>query len=141
MDVGRTSQPLTATLRTPQGSAQRPSEAEGSQQQQAQASTNVAQARPPVAAAQPEPASPTVAAQQETPVEELQKMAEKLNAKLAETTQTQVRFRVDSQSGGVIVQVVDKESDEVVRQIPREEMIAFRQRMAEMRGILFDTEG
>ncbi|MCK7595159.1 flagellar protein FlaG [Pseudomarimonas salicorniae] len=39
------------------------------------------------------------------------------------TAGTQLRFRVDSDVGRVVVQVLDVQSGEVVRQIPREEAL------------------
>jgi flagellar protein FlaG len=39
------------------------------------------------------------------------------------TAGTQLRFRVDSDAGRVVVQVLDAQSGEVVRQIPREEAL------------------
>lgn len=68
-------------------------------------------------------------------------MVDELNTKLDESRQTRLRFSVDSESGVVIIQVVDKATEEVVRSIPPEEMIALKKRMTEMRGILFDHEG
>ena len=68
-------------------------------------------------------------------------MAEELNSKLDESKQTRLHLAVDSESGNVVIQVVDKVTDEVVRSIPPEEMIALKKRMTEMRGILFDHEG
>jgi flagellar protein FlaG len=68
-------------------------------------------------------------------------MVDELNAKLDESKQTRLRFTVDSESGVVVIQVVDKATEEIVRSIPPEEMIALKKRMTEMRGILFDHEG
>jgi flagellar protein FlaG len=39
------------------------------------------------------------------------------------TAGTQLKFRVDSDAGRVVVQVLDAQSGEVVRQIPREEAL------------------
>lgn len=39
------------------------------------------------------------------------------------TAGTQLRFRVDTDVGRVVVQVLDSQSGEVVRQIPREEAL------------------
>lgn len=68
-------------------------------------------------------------------------MVDELNAKLDYSRQTRLRFSVDSESGVVVIQVVDKATEEVVRSIPPEEMITLKKRMTEMRGILFDHEG
>ena len=141
MEVGRTSQPLTALLRPPTGRAQ--GQEPKRETQAAGAPAEVEQPRPLALPAEPRLAEEAKATgnQERSPVEELQQAVEELNAKVSESKQTQIKFTVDSESGSVIVQIVDKESEEVIRQIPPEEMVALRRRMAEMRGILFNAQG
>lgn len=71
----------------------------------------------------------------------LRPLVEEINDKITATRQSQLKFSIDSQLGKVIVQVVDSTTDEVIRQIPPEEVLALQKRMAEMRGILFRREG
>src|SRR3990170_6273058 len=52
---------------------------------------------------------------------------------------TELRFEVDSESKEVIVKIVDPENDEVIRQIPSEEILAIRERMEDLVGVLFKT--
>ena len=52
---------------------------------------------------------------------------------------TELRFEVDSESKEVIVKIVDPENDEVIRQIPSEELLAIRERMEDLVGVLFKT--
>ena len=141
MEVGRTSQPLTALPRPPMAPAQGQEPKREAQATGAPAEGE--QPRPLALPAEPRLAEETKAAenQEKTPVEELQQAVDELNAKVSESKQTQIKFTVDSESGSVIVQIVDKESEEVIRQIPPEEMVALRRRMAEMRGILFNAQG
>ena len=40
--------------------------------------------------------------------------------------------------GDTIIKVVDRETDEVIRQIPSEEVVRLRQRLEEVAGVLFD---
>lgn len=47
---------------------------------------------------------------------------------------TQLRFRVESDVGRVVVQVIDVQSGEVVRQIPREEALALARELLERRA-------
>ena len=49
-----------------------------------------------------------------------------------------LRFRVDQDSEDVIVSVVDQESDEVIREIPPEEVVRMRERIKEMAGLLLE---
>lgn len=50
---------------------------------------------------------------------------------------TELRFEVDSESREVIVKIVDPDSDEVIRQIPSEELVAIRERMEDLAGVLY----
>ena len=50
------------------------------------------------------------------------------------TAGTQLKFRVDSDAGRVVVQVLDAQSGEVVRQIPREEALALARDVLDSRG-------
>jgi len=49
-------------------------------------------------------------------------------------------FTVDDQSGESVIVVKDSESDEVIRQIPSEELVILRKKMDDVVGILFDTK-
>ncbi len=49
---------------------------------------------------------------------------------------TELRFEADSQLKEVLVKIVDPETNEVIRQIPSEEMISIRKRMEELMRIL-----
>lgn len=57
---------------------------------------------------------------------------------LVHELQRELHFAVDDQSGETVIKVVDCATDEVVRQIPSEEVLRLRQRLAEMSGALFD---
>jgi flagellar protein FlaG len=49
-------------------------------------------------------------------------------------------FTVDEQLGQSVIVVKDSESDEVIRQIPSEELVVLRKKMDDVVGILFDTK-
>ena len=49
-------------------------------------------------------------------------------------------FEVDDTTGEVIVSVLNKDTEEVIRQIPAEEMVKVRQRMIELRGVIYDEK-
>ena len=57
---------------------------------------------------------------------------------LVRNLQRELRFSVDTKSGDTVIKVVDRETDEVVRQIPSEEIVALRQRLEESTGGFFD---
>ncbi|OGP15018.1 MAG: hypothetical protein A2052_04915 [Deltaproteobacteria bacterium GWA2_54_12] len=52
---------------------------------------------------------------------------------------TELRFEVDSDSKEVVVKIVDPENDEVIRQIPSEELLAIRKRMQDLVGVLYNA--
>lgn len=52
-----------------------------------------------------------------------------------------VRFENDREVDELVVKVVDRETDEVIRQIPPEELLELTQRLNDLRGNIVDTEG
>jgi len=51
-----------------------------------------------------------------------------------------VRFEHNTEANELVVKVVDNETDEVIRQIPPEELLTLTQRLTDLRGNLVDTE-
>lgn len=51
-----------------------------------------------------------------------------------------VEFAVHSESGKVVVRVVDNATQQVIRQIPSEEMMSIASKIDEWRGLLFDQQ-
>ena len=52
-----------------------------------------------------------------------------------------VRFEKDASSSELVVKIVDNESEEVIRQIPPEELLNFKATFAELVGNIVDTKG
>ena len=73
-------------------------------------------------------------------VNRLEESVRKANAYLAQAD-TQLEFLVGEKTGRIIVKVLNKETHEVIRTIPPEEMIRFSEQVSRMRGLLFDAEG
>lgn len=65
--------------------------------------------------------------------------AERLN-EVAQSIQRELQFSVDKESGDTIIRVLDTETMEVIRQIPSEEVMALRENIESMKGILFSAE-
>ncbi len=78
--------------------------------------------------------------QQARVVEEIRQKAEKVNEYM-QAADTHLQFNVSEQTGRVVVEVVDTETDEVVREIPPQTLNRFSERMALMRGLLFEASG
>jgi flagellar protein FlaG len=68
---------------------------------------------------------------------ELEQSVDDMNS-LVQELQRELQFSVDDGSGEMIVKVVDRETDEVLRQIPAEEVLRLRQRLQEATGLLFE---
>lgn len=52
-----------------------------------------------------------------------------------------VRFEQDQKNTGLIVKIFDNETQEVIRQIPAEELLDFKATFSELVGNLVDIEG
>ncbi|HCY86167.1 MAG TPA: flagellar biosynthesis protein FlaG [Desulfobacteraceae bacterium] len=57
---------------------------------------------------------------------------------LSETIQTKLSFSVDDNNNEIVVKVFDKESNELIRQFPSEEMLALQDKMTDLAGFLFN---
>ncbi|TJZ74093.1 flagellar protein FlaG [Chitiniphilus eburneus] len=78
------------------------------------------------------------AAQDQTSVEDALK---KLNdtVKLLSNSNS-LRFSIDDDTGSVVVKVMDGETDEVIRQIPSEEVLAIAKAIDQFRGMLIKEQ-
>ena len=93
--------------------------------------------------AQPKPEDVVSANQPETDratkSEKMEQTASRLN-EIAQTIKRDLRFSVDDNSGDVVIKVVDRETDEVIRQIPEEHVLAIRENIESLKGILFSAK-
>ncbi|MCF6239311.1 MAG: flagellar protein FlaG [Candidatus Marinimicrobia bacterium] len=51
-----------------------------------------------------------------------------------------VRFENDERTSGLVVKIVNRENDEVIRQVPAEELLALKETLADLRGNIVDTQ-
>ena len=58
---------------------------------------------------------------------------------LTEDGMYSVRFEQDEKFNALVVKVVDSKTNEVIRQVPSEELLGLRERLAEFQGNLIDT--
>ena len=61
----------------------------------------------------------------------IQEELEKLNVRLV--------FNVDEKTKDIVVEIVDPKTNEVIRQIPPEELLKVREKLDELVGILFEA--
>ena len=84
----------------------------------------------------PEQSSPQVSA------EELREVVSKLNEHVQQI-QRDLQFSVDDSSGRTVIRVVNSETEEVVRQIPSEEVLRIsrnlQEQLEDVTGLIFET--
>jgi len=68
--------------------------------------------------------------------EELDSVVTEMNT-VAQNLQRDLLFSVDEKSGGTFVKVIDKETEEVVREIPSKEVREIKARLEEVAGLIF----
>ena len=84
--------------------------------------------------------------EQQLTVQEVQAGREAINDevdvmnKVAEVLNRQLSFDVRDKTGEVFVRVVDKETGDVIREIPPEELVALSERIRETVGLIFEGE-
>lgn len=52
-----------------------------------------------------------------------------------------VRFENNEEAGQLVVKIVNQETDEVIRQVPAEELLELKQSLDDLRGNIVDTHG
>lgn len=65
-------------------------------------------------------------------VKEIQSYLDNLNIQLS--------FSIRDKTGDIVVRVLDRESGEVIRQLPPEDLLDLRDKLSELRGALFDKK-
>jgi flagellar protein FlaG len=70
--------------------------------------------------------------------EDVEEMVEALED-FANTVQTRLNFTIDDGTEDVVVKIMDKETDEVIKQFPAEEILKLREKMQDLSGLLFST--
>ncbi len=58
---------------------------------------------------------------------------------LSKTIQTRLGFSVHEKNNEIVVSVFDKESNELIRQFPSDEMLDLQDKMSDMAGFLFNA--
>jgi flagellar protein FlaG len=71
--------------------------------------------------------------------ENLKETVSQLND-IVQTIERDLKFSIDESSGDTVITVLDTKSQEVVRQIPPEYVLAVRENLESLKGILFSAE-
>jgi flagellar protein FlaG len=73
----------------------------------------------------------------EVPEEQVVAMVDTLNEYMDEL-QTDLGFSIHDKTNQVIVSVTNRKTDELIRQIPAEELVTIREKMAELTGLILN---
>ena len=76
---------------------------------------------------------------QEISREEIDSTVSSLNEAVQQVSR-ELQFRVDKDSGRTVVTVLDGDTEEVIRQIPSEQVLALAKNIETLKGILFSAE-
>jgi flagellar protein FlaG len=77
--------------------------------------------------------------QSEDQAEAVQEKVAELNSYMQHLNR-KLQFSVDDQSGNTVVKVIDSETDELIRQVPAQEILDVKNAINEYRGLLFETK-
>ena len=85
--------------------------------------------------------SPAQAASEEKALDskQLNEAVEELND-LVQSVRRELRFSVDEESGRSVISVIDSETEEIIRQIPPEQVVSLIQHFRESEGSLFQEK-
>ena len=72
--------------------------------------------------------------------EVIRQIADNANEYLKKAS-THLEFIVGEETGRIVISVIQSETNEVIRKIPPESMTRLADRMAQMRGLLFEAQG
>lgn len=75
----------------------------------------------------------------ELSVEEVIEVVQKANNAMA-SNQSNLQFLIDNDNGKPIVQIVDRETQEILKQIPSVEMLKIAKAIEKMQGVLMSRE-
>lgn len=75
----------------------------------------------------------------ELTVDEVIEVVQKANNAMA-SNQSNLQFLIDNENGKPIVQIVDRETQEILKQIPSVEMLKIAKAIEKMQGVLMSRE-
>ena len=69
----------------------------------------------------------------------LENSVQRLN-ELVSSVQRDLQFSIDQQSGKTVITVLDSSTEEIIRQIPSEEVLTLARNIESLKGVLFSAE-
>jgi len=70
---------------------------------------------------------------------DLEKSVKEINAQL-ESLNRSIQFNIDDKTKDVVVKIVDKDSGEIIRQIPPEGVLRLRERLEDLTGLIVEEK-
>ena len=70
----------------------------------------------------------------------ISELVKDLDTMVHQVASTKISFDVDEDTGQSVVRVINKETGEVVRQVPPEELLTLAARMRQLSGLIFNQE-
>ena len=70
---------------------------------------------------------------------DVEEMVEALE-ELTQTLQTKLNFSINEGTNDIVVKVLDKDTDEVIKQFPPEELLELQEKMQDLTGFLFNAD-
>jgi flagellar protein FlaG len=74
------------------------------------------------------------------PSVEAVKSAVEASNRVVQSLQSKIQFVADEASGRMLIRVIDSSNDQVIRQIPSEEMLAISRALDRMQGLLVKSQ-
>ncbi len=71
--------------------------------------------------------------------EDVEEMVEALE-EMTKTLQTKLNFSINESTNDVVVRVLDKDTEEVIKQFPPEELLELQEKMQDLTGFLFNAD-
>ncbi len=98
------------------------------------------QHRGPDATREAAQAQTSTTAAQQPGQKETRELVTKAQEALEEIQHRSLQFSVDESTGRTVIKVIDKESGDVIKEIPPEEALRLAEKIQEMSGLLFDRK-
>ncbi len=107
----------------------------------ANANMDVKHITPPPTAEKSDPVSPAEKAIKPAQIsrQDIDEMVDALKD-LTETLQTTLNFSVDEGTNNIVVKIIEKDTDKVIRQIPPDEILELQEKMQDLTGFLLSKE-
>lgn len=83
-----------------------------------------------------QPASPSITDQSADGQDDVQSAVDQINEAIQSMASNGLEFSIDKDTDMVVVKVIDQQTEEVIRQIPSEEVLQIAQAMEKLKGLL-----